>query len=86
MSNINLGNIATFGFLTAVFLMFWVFWDVTMCRAIDSRRYVKMKALRSLETSEMRQSRITKDLTNNNNNNNIYLTAIGLSPGGSGFF
>ena len=22
---------------------------------------------------------------NNNNNNNIYLTAIGLSPGGSGF-
>jgi hypothetical protein len=23
---------------------------------------------------------------NNNNNNNIYLTAIGLSPGGSGCF
>jgi hypothetical protein len=22
---------------------------------------------------------------NNNNNNNIYLTAVGLSPGGSGF-
>jgi hypothetical protein len=22
---------------------------------------------------------------NNNNNNNIYLTAIGLSPGGSGY-
>jgi len=28
---------------------------------------------------------VTRDIHNNNNNNNIYLTAIGLSPGGSGF-
>jgi hypothetical protein len=36
MSNINLRNIPTFELLTAVFLMIWVFWDVTLCRAIDS--------------------------------------------------
>jgi hypothetical protein len=28
---------------------------------------------------------ICGDFNNNNNNNNIYLTAVGLSPGGSGF-
>jgi hypothetical protein len=28
----------------------------------------------------------TTTTNTNNNNNNIYLTAIGLSPGGSGYF
>jgi hypothetical protein len=28
---------------------------------------------------------LAKNNNNNNNNNNIYLTAVGLSPGGSGF-
>jgi hypothetical protein len=30
-------------------------------------------------------SQVTGDNNNNNNNNNIYVTAIGSSPGGSGF-
>jgi hypothetical protein len=36
MSNINLRNVPTFELLTAIFLMIWVFWDVTQCQAIDS--------------------------------------------------
>jgi len=36
MSNVNLRNIPTFELLTVVFLMIWVFLDVTLRRASDS--------------------------------------------------
>ena len=63
ISNINLRNVPTFELLTAALLTILVYWDVTPCWAIDSWRYVKLKAIRSFETSETRQTRISKDLT-----------------------
>jgi hypothetical protein len=36
-------------------------------------------------TPQQKDTNTGTDYNNNNNNNNIYLTAVGLSPGGSGF-